>query len=266
MPLIFAAIVPHSPALLERVGKRHRRRLAATLASIRCLEQTLYAAQPETLVVVSPHGPLAADDFSCNLADRLQTSFSAFGDFSPSPAWRGDPVTAQQLRAANETGVLGPPLALRADAMVDYGVSVPLVHLTRHLPKLAVLPVSVSARSAAEHWQFGSFLGEQFRQSPRRIAVVASADLSHGISAKSPAGFTPRGAAFDRTILEIIRRGDFPALVSLPPDFVSSASACGFLPIVTLLGLLDGMNIQPEVLSYEGPLGVGLMTAQFTIG
>ncbi len=264
MPIVFAAIVPHSPVLVPGIGKRHRRKLAATAAALRLLEQELYAAQPQLLAIVSPHGAIAADFFGVTAAECLQADFSAFGDFTPAPTWRGDTVTAQRLRAADETGHHAPPFRLLGSSEIDYGVAVPLVLMASRLPRLPVLPLRISGRSPADHWQFGAFLGQQFRTNERRVAVVASGDLSHRLTPHSSAGFSPRGAAFDRAMLECIRRGDASAVVNLEPGLVAEAAACGFLPIVTVLGLVDGMAVQPVVLNYEGPLGVGLLTAQFT--
>lgn len=266
MPIVFAAIVPHSPVLVPNIGKRHRRKLATTSAALRQLEGELYAAQPQTLAVVSPHGVIATNFFGVTSADRLSSNFSAFGDFTPSSSWRGDAITAQRLRAADETARRAPPFRLRGATEVDYGVSVPLLSLASHLPDLPVLPLHVAGLPVADHWRFGAFLGEQFRQFDRRVAVLASGDLSHRLTPKSPAGFSPRGAAFDRAMLECIRRGDAPAVASLKPDVVTAAAACGFLPIVTILGVMDGMAVQPRVLSYEGPLGVGLLTVHFILG
>lgn len=266
MSIVFAALVPHSPVLLERIGKRHRKKMNATMHALTQLEHLLYAALPQTLAIITPHGAIAADQFSLSVADQFRTNFEQFGDFTPSATWRADAATAQQLRSACENGAAVPPLGLLGETVLDYGVAVPLELVASHLPQVAVLPVHVSGLPVAEHWRFGVFLGRQFSASSRRVAVLASGDLSHRLAAKSPAGFSPRGAAFDRAVLELVRRCDAPAVVKLEAALVADAVACGYLPLVTLLGVLDQLPTRPEVLSYEGPLGVGLLTAHFALG
>ena len=45
---------------------------------------------------------------------------------------------------------------------------------------------------------------------------------------------------------------------------VSVAGECGLRSILILLGILSGNKIKPEVLSYEGPFGVGYLVALLT--
>lgn len=266
MPIVFSAIVSHTPVLLERVGKGNRERLAATVESYAALERLLYAASPETLAVISPHGEIMPEAFGVGMADRFTARFEAFGDFSVQPSWRADAKTAQDVRASDESQRQSPPLALVTQPLMDHGVAVPAVLLTAHLPRVALLPLHVAGLPATSHWRFGQSLGQFFRSAARRIAVVASADLSHRLSEDAPAGFSPQAAAFDRQLLESIRRADAAAVVNLDEALVQAVACCGHLPIVTLLGVLDGMVATPTVMSYEGPFGVGHLMVGFELG
>ena len=56
MSIVFAAITPHAPVLIPEIGKENLKKLTKTEAALKKLEQELYAAKPESLVVISPHG------------------------------------------------------------------------------------------------------------------------------------------------------------------------------------------------------------------
>ena len=46
-------------------------------------------------------------------------------------------------------------------------------------------------------------------------------------------------------------------------DFVEAAGECGYRSILILLGALDSLDLKPEILSYEGPFGVGYLVANY---
>ena len=48
-------------------------------------------------------------------------------------------------------------------------------------------------------------------------------------------------------------------------DLIAEAGECGLKSIVILLGILDGINYKPRLLSYEGPFGVGYLVMQFEL-
>jgi len=47
---------------------------------------------------------------------------------------------------------------------------------------------------------------------------------------------------------------------------ISDAGECGLKSIAILLGILEGIKYEPQILSYEGPFGVGYLTAEFIFG
>ena len=102
-------------------------------------------------------------------------------------------------------------------------------------------------------------------QEENRIAIIASADLSHKLSKDSPSGFDPEGPKFDQTIQDAIVSRDMTKLLSIDQTQLEKSAQCGYRPIVTLLGALDGMNVNVKVLAYEAPFGVGYLTVRFDI-
>jgi len=48
-------------------------------------------------------------------------------------------------------------------------------------------------------------------------------------------------------------------------ELIERAGECGLRPSIMLLGALDGLKVKPEILSYEGPFGVGYLVASFDV-
>lgn len=263
MPIVFAAIVPHSPLLLKRIGKENRKLLKLTLESYLEIERQLYASKPDTIIIITPHGESLDGVFGISVGEKNTANFEAFGNFAFHEHWESDLATAQAMRAADESQRRAPALVLTSHPWLDYGAAVPLLLLTSKLPSIRILTVHVAHASASSHWQFGQFLGGELATMNKRFAVIASSDLSHRLSKDAPAGFSAQAAAFDREVLEHLRRGDAAAVVGVAPEAVHEAAACGHLPIVTLLGAIDGMRYQPSVLSYEAPFGVGHLIVNY---
>lgn len=262
MPIVFSAIVPHSPVLVPSIGKEHLKKLKKTTAALKRIEQELYASHPDVVMVISPHGPVEADHFTLDLSETYACDLKEFGVFDVEIACRADLPLISGLKERLEDEKI--PFMLRTGRGLDYGVVVPLTCLTGHLKKFNVLPIYPSLLSAKSHHEFGQAVQEVLMSSNKRVAVVASADLSHRLTRGAPAGYSPHGKKFDEKILTLLREKKHSALITFEPELAAKAAQCG-LPVLTIMaGILDGIEATPEILSYESPFGIGLMTAHYT--
>lgn len=255
MSIVFAAIVPHSPVLLPSIGKEHLKKLRKTVTALRRLEQELYATLPDTILVISPHGTVETDRFTLDFNERYACDLKEFGVMDSGLSFRSDMRLSSALKEQMEDR--GMPLMLRSSSGLDYGAAVPLSYLTAHLPNVSILPVSPALLPAKSLFEFGQAIQKVLLRSDRRVAVVASADLSHSLTRSAPAGYSPFGKKFDEKILDIIREKKTSALLSFEAELAEKAAQCG-LPVLTILaGILDKIDAAPEVLSYESPFGIG---------
>lgn len=261
--IVFAAIVPHSPLLISTVGKEHREKLAKTLTAIQEIEQALYLAKPETLCIIAPHGPRYPDAFSANMAGSYTGTLKSFGDFSTTVTAKSDFMLIDRThRKLREEGI---PFTLTSSEELDYGYTIPILLLASHLQNWKLFPVSPSMMDGKAHYEFGRQIKRVLHAETRRVAVIASADLSHKLSAESPGGASVEGPKFDQAMQEGVVAKDPSGILTLPTDITENAGQCGFRPIATLLGTLDNMNVTSKILSYEAPFGVGYLVARYDI-
>ena len=173
-------------------------------------------------------------------------------------------MSIQEIRAADESNQEA-PIILTSDQELDYGFSVPLHLLTKHLKQIPIIPITYSGLSYEEHFKFGQFLYREFARSNKRFAVIASADLSHKLTKDAPAGYSPAAKEFDKTFVGHLRKKDVAAIMKTSPKTVKEVAVCGVRSILILLGVIESLNVAPEVLSYEGPFGVGYATCTFRL-
>jgi AmmeMemoRadiSam system protein A len=94
---------------------------------------------------------------------------------------------------------------------------------------------------------------------------IASGDLSHKLKDEGPYGYSPFGEKFDREFLHHLEEGDVKGVFSMDKELVCNAGECGRRSIAILLGTLDGRKFNGELLSYEGPFGVGYGIMKFNV-
>lgn len=261
--IIYSAFIPHSPLLLSSVGKENTIKLQTTLDSIKTISEELYASNPDVLVIISSHGEIHPSAFSINLHKTYSVRFSDFGDLSTYEKFISDTETISSIqRKMRDENI---PFTLDSNEELDYGVGVPTLLLAKFSKKPKILPVSHSLLSAKLHVQFGRSLKDVFSQSKKRIAIIASGDLSHGLSSDSPAGYIPEGTMFDELFVQSVQNGSLSQLLSIKPLIVERSAECSYRPLLILFGLLEKIPIRPELLSYEHPFGVGQLVVDFHV-
>ncbi len=259
---IWAALMPPPPVMVPQVGRGREREAARPLAGAGQLPETLSArpegGRPDVLIVLSPHQPYVPGALFINNAPWVTGGLGRFG--APEVNFRLE--TSDLIEnLAHDIQSAGLPVALgsAADLTPDHGTTVPLHFLA---PTLGPLPPVILASpiglSPDEAYKLGRVLAS-IRPEGRKLALLASGDLSHRLLSDAPAGFDPQGPLFDQALVKALAEGDPEALKDQwPLARLRAAGECGFRSALTLMGL-TGAPL--EVLSYEGPFGVGYANA-----
>jgi AmmeMemoRadiSam system protein B len=258
--IVFSGIAPHPPLLVPEVGGARIARVADSQAALREFSRRLIETSPDTLVVISPHSPMDAGAFRARTHDRVSGDFSEFNAGSVNFSFDNDLELFRAIRdAASEERV--PVEELRRDYPLDHGAMVPLYYLREAGWSGPVVVFGFTMLSNEMHLAFGHAIATAAERTGRRVAVVASADLSHRLIPGGPYEFEPTAHLFDREIVQAIASGDPDGVVNVDPDLRERAGECGYRSIVIALGTANQELRDHQVLSYEGPFGVGYMVA-----
>lgn len=263
MPLTNAAIVTHSPILIPEIGKLNQQILQKTVDSYNELARELQGNDIETIVIISPHGLIQSDRFTINVGPELQIDLSSFGFLGATKKFFSDLNFIDELKKTE-----GAEIQLISDPKVDYGASVPLYLLTTAMPDVKVVAINYAEElNLEEHLSLGKRLNQVIKNSSKRIAVIASGDLSHKLKKNSPAGYSPKGAKFDNKLIEFLNEPQTATanILNMDSKLIRDASQCGLKSIVVLLGTIDDRKYESEVMSYQTDLGVGYLMMNFKL-
>ena len=150
------------------------------------------------------------------------------------------------------------------DKALDHGTMIPLTFLAERELPCRIVRIGLSGLDAAAHYRLGKCIKKVAEELDRDTVLIASGDLSHKLLTDGPYGYAPEGPAFDEQATKAMAAGDFLALLSIDPVLCESAAECGLGSLRILAGALDKQTVKSELLSYEGPFGVGYAVACFT--
>ncbi|MCK4539586.1 hypothetical protein KAU09_00350 [Candidatus Parcubacteria bacterium] len=255
--ICFAAIAPHPPVIVPGIGKKHDLELVSqTIEAMEKLRENLEKANPDVILIISPHAPFEPWSFGINSAKILEGSLLDFG-LEKTFKFENDLALAEKiLNASLKAGIDAHFYA----GFLDHGALVPLYYLAKNI-KAELIHLSFSFMDFQVHYDYGKIIGNICAPDPQRIAIIASGDLSHRLVPGAPAGYSPQGKIFDKKIIELLGQIKVEEILNLDREFVGEAGECGLRSFIILLGILKS-KYNFRLLSYEGPFGVGYLTAR----
>lgn len=246
MPTCFSALMCHAPIVVPDVaGPKEAARCRSTTRAMREVAERAVATRPDRLVLISPHSPRRRRKWGA-WSGRHQGDLSRFG----TPHVRVDLPDAAEVSQA-----LDLPAISHSDHALDHGAVVPLSFLQaagwRGPTAILALPWEDPDSEA---------VGRALAALSGRTAVIASGDMSHRLRPGAPSGYHPRAASFDRSFVQAIEAGEWARLPHLPNRDIAAEDVVDSTRVALAAA---GEPRGAEVLSYEGPWGVGYTEAVF---
>ena len=274
MSVVIAVAVPHPPLIVPGVGHGREREIQSTVDAYREVARRVAALGPDTIVISSPHTTTYLNYLHIAQGPGAHGTFAQFGD--PADGSRvtyDEELVAELCRLVREEGLPAGTSGEREHDL-DWGVLVPLHFIQQAYDELRVagtepapyrvVRMGISGLSPLQHYRVGQLVARATERLGRRVAYVASGDLSHKLAADGPYGFSPDGPVFDRLTCDAFASGDFLALLTADPGLCERAAECGLRSFQIMAGALDRTPVTAELLSYEGPFGVGYGVACFS--
>lgn len=263
--IVFGCIAPHPPLLVPAIGRGQESAVQKTGDAMEKVADVLAQQNVDIAIVISPHAETSGDAMGILTAPKSTGDLQKWGDRSAAHSFDNDIELASLIQ--KEAQAAGIPIRSMGTSSyaLDHGVMVPLYFLTRSLLQVPIIPVAFSWLPLQTHYIFGKAIKKAAEQRHKRVAIIASGDLSHRLLPHGPYGFEPMGPVFDKRIVDDLSKMDIKDILSMDDELIERAGQCGLRSFVILLGALDGLKVKPTVLSYEGPFGVGYMVATFEL-
>lgn len=265
MSIAGAFIMPHPPIIFPEVGNGEERKIQNTIDACRQSARRIAALKPDTVVVTSPHTAMYADYFHISPGERAHGDFSRFGAPNVGIDAEYDSEFVQSL--TDTAGKAGLPAGTfgEKDSSLDHGTMIPLRFLNECYTDYLLVRIGLSGLSVLDHYRLGKCIAQTAEALGRRAVFIASGDLSHRLKEDGPYGYAKEGPEFDRQVTGAMAEGDFLRFLTFRPDFCEAAAECGLRSFIIMAGALDGISVEPELLSYEGPFGVGYGVCAFSV-
>ncbi len=257
MAILAGYMLPHPPLIIPEVGKGEEEKIRNTIEAYRKAAQDISTLRPETIVLCSPHQTLYADYFHISPGRGAKGDFRQFGAPQVAMEVTYDREFAEHLGSMAGAEGLHAGMLGEREKRLDHGTLVPLYFVNQYWTEYRLVRVGLSGFPLTAHYRLGQCIRKVSETLDRKVVVIASGDLSHRLKEDGPYGYRKEGPEYDARIMDVMGRGDFGELLDFPEDFCEKAAECGHRSFTILGGAFDGIGVQAQALSYEGPFGVG---------
>jgi MEMO1 family protein len=256
-PVVLAALMPHAPVLVPAVGGMRVGVVASTVKAMREVARRVQDAKPGSLVLVSPHSPRQREAFGIWQGERFHGSLVQFG--ADAADTEIDLPADRKLRDAIEAccHAAGIPTWAIPGQPLDHGAVVPLCFLQEAGWDGPTVLLSLNYPGEGMLEELGAAIAEAGANLGRRIAFIASGDMSHRLQPGAPAGYHPEAWQSDERFIELLRAGERAGLRRLDPSALEIAAEDAVDSTRIAFAATRDDPGGCEVLSYEGPFGVG---------
>ncbi len=267
-----AYLFPHPPIIIPEIGKGEERKAEKTIEGAKALSIDIKEKSPSTIIIITPHGSLFSDAISISIEENLVGSFEEFGSSELEFEFKNNLSLVKKIinnSLEEEIMIAGIDESFarryKVEKELDHGTLVPLYFVDKEYKNFKLIHITYGILSPRELYKFGKAIQSAVIDSDEEVVIIASGDLSHKLSNDSPYHHSPKGKVFDEKIVNILKEGKLEDIITFDLELAEWAGECGLRSLMIITGTLDGYKLKPEVISYEGPFGVGYCTAKADI-
>lgn len=253
--VVCAVLMPHAPILVREIGGERGEAAAASCRAMREAAACVMSHRSDSLVLVSPHSPRQPRAFGIWADNPMQGAFDQFNAPYETVSLPLDQSLAQAIAAEARVRHLATWTIHRCP--LDHGAMVPLWFLAEAGWTGPTVVLSLNDPEANCLIALGEAIAAAAKVMQRRIAFVASGDMSHRLTPEAPCGFHPQAHRFDETFIELVRAGDYRQLGNIAPKLRARAAEDAVDSTLIAAAAVNWRTDGHRVLNYEGPFGVG---------
>ena len=272
MSILAGYLMPHAPVFIDKVSGAQSKAVSKTLKALDDIAIEIEQLKPDTIVIISPHGPIFSDAVAIYDLKTYQGHLHAFGEYELSYAFeKDDDLCGRLLEASRLNNGFFYPLKetdfkrFQYPTSLDHGVTVPLHFILKRFNDFKLLAMSFGTFAYTELLKQGEIIQQVAEASKKRIVIIASGDMSHALKSDGPYAYNPDGPWFDNTMCQHIENQTPYEIFNLPHSQIENASECGLRSFAIMMGAFNKKHISTKKMSYEGPFGVGYLVAKVNL-
>lgn len=262
-------LMPHPPIMVPEVGKGKEKEIINTINACKKIGDEILEKDIDTIIIITPHGNVFRDAICIADEYRIKGDLSNFGVFDVSYNLEiNRDLTKKIIENSKNNNIPVIELSKEREDLynikleLDHGALVPLYYILTK-KKYKIVHITYGMLTPLELYKFGMCIKESVDENNERAVIIASGDLSHKLKEEGHYKFSPYGEKFDKELLSILEKGDVEKLFNMEETLIVEAAQCGLPSIYILMGTLDENKVKGDLLSYEGPFGVGYGVMRF---
>ncbi len=275
MTLVYACIAPHGSEAIEKLASKSTvSKFQKTRKGLGQLAREISRAKPDTIVIASPHNlklwqkiaVVTAENSTGTLQASPRNKRSVSLKVNCDVAFAKELLESATRRNLPVIGAnYGTSEGVTSDMPMDWGTLVPLWFIMpKCRPKPKVVIVTPSREILlSQNFEFGKVIGELSKRRAKRIVFVASADQAHRHKKSGPYGFSKAAKEYDRLVTDAIQENRIDSIMALKPKLVEAAKPDSLWQMTMLAGVVHGVKMRVEILSYHVPTYFGMISASF---
>lgn len=273
MSLVYACIAPHGSSIIEELSGAESELFASTRAAMEQLGEKVKSFQPDTIIVLTPHGLRIRGNACIYLSENCRGTLEDNGAFVKADC-KIDRVLSELIldsalkRKLSIVGVnYGTASGVYSNIEMDWGTLIPLWYMgarSNQKPEIAVLAPSREV-PLEQCMELGKAIAEVAQTSNKKIVLVASADQAHAHDPEGIYGFHPAAKQYDQSIIEIIKNNELHKLLDFDMSFIEDAKPDSLWQMLMLFGAMQIVPMKSEFLSYAAPTYFGMLVAGMNV-
>ncbi len=271
MTVVYACIAPHGSELVPRLSGATSSLFNESRNGMRTLAALLETAEPDTIVVASPHNLRLEKHIGIVLSENSSGVVEEGNNRVELKVRCDRDLGHKVLTAAEEKGLpavganYGALEGPASDLAMDWGTLIPLWFFLRRKTTARKVLIVTPSRGIPlrENFEFGRVLAQASERERKRIAFVASSDQAHTHARTGPYGFSRGAAQYDRKVVEAVKTDRLASLMDLDTALVERAKPDSLWQMTMLAGVLEVIPMLGRLVSYEVPTYFGMLCAAY---
>ena len=273
MGLVYACITPHGSSIIEELAGNERELFRPTREAMVKLGDKMKSYQPDTIIVLTPHGLRLRGYANIYISESCRGSLSDNGN-TISADFKCDRELAETiLKKAQEVHIpiiganYGTISGEASNIEMDWGTLIPLWYMGARDEKRPQLVVIGPSREIPleDLVKLGKIIAEAALASGKKIALVASADQAHAHDPNGIYGFHPAAKEYDSIVTDIVKNNEFSRLLDFDMNFVNDAKPDSLWQMVILYGTSLVVPMKSQFYAYDAPTYFGMLVAGMDI-
>nr|WP_279285832.1 hypothetical protein [Clostridium sp. SM-530-WT-3G] len=244
--------MPHIPEIIDEIADSNMQRLKKTSEACEEIGKEISKIQPETIVILSPHGNLRENFFTISMGEYIYGNFKEFKNVDISFVVKLDNIFSRGVIDYFESNSINYTVndSESKNYKLDHGSMVPLYFINKNYRNYELVTINTSIIDSNRLFEFGKAIRKISEIQGKKIVVIASCDIANNEEFKTihNESYKTRSNIRGSNIIDNIKVMENS---TFKIDKFKEFQKYNIIYMPFMLGVLDEREVRGKFLSYE---------------